>query len=83
MSYALLFLPSILISGYLFPFAGMPRAVQWAAELLPMTHFVRLIRGVMLRRASLFEMWPDVVALAVFALVMMTLAVKRFRKRLD
>jgi ABC-2 type transport system permease protein len=78
-----LFLPSILISGYLFPFAGMPRAVQWVAELLPMTHFVRLIRGVMLRQASLLELWPDVVALVVFVVAMMTLAVKRFRKRLD
>jgi ABC-2 type transport system permease protein len=76
-------LPSILISGYLFPFAGMPVLVQWVAELLPMTHFVRLIRGVMLRGASLFELWPDVLALATFAAAMMTLAIARFRKRLD
>jgi ABC-2 type transport system permease protein len=48
-----------------------------------MTHFVRLIRGVMLRQASLLEMWLDVVALVVFVVAMMTLAVKRFRKRLD
>ena len=46
------FLPSILLSGFMFPFAGMPRVIQWIAELLPLTHFLRLIRGVMLRGAS-------------------------------
>jgi ABC-2 type transport system permease protein len=77
------FLPSILLSGFMFPFAGMPRAVQWIAEVLPLTHFLRLIRGVMLRGAGLWEMWVDVLALAVFTLVMMALAILRFRKRLD
>jgi len=77
------FLPSILLSGFMFPFAGMPRPVQWLAELLPLTHFIRLIRGVMLRGASLLELWPDVLALLVFIAVMMTLAILRFRKRLD
>lgn len=77
------FLPSILISGYLFPFAGMPRPVQWVAELLPMTHFVRLIRGVMLRGATLGELWPDVLASALFIAVVMSLAVVTFQKRLD
>lgn len=78
-----IFLPSILLSGFMFPFAGMPRAAQWVAEVLPLTHFLRLIRGVMLRGAGLWEMWADVVALAAFALVMMALAIGRFRKRLD
>ncbi|NII11464.1 ABC transporter permease [Oleiagrimonas sp. C23AA] len=77
------FLPSILLSGFMFPFAGMPRAAQWLAEVLPLTHFLRLIRGVMLRGAGLWAMWPDVLALLAFALVMMTLAITRFRKRLD
>ncbi|MFC5577489.1 ABC transporter permease [Lysobacter niabensis] len=77
------FLPSILLSGFMFPFAGMPRIIQWVAEILPLTHFLRLIRGVMLRGASLFELWPDVLALAAFTTVMMTLAINRFRKRLD
>jgi ABC-2 type transport system permease protein len=77
------FLPSILLSGFMFPFAGMPKVVQWIAEVLPLTHFLRLIRGVMLRGAGLWEMWIDVLALAVFTLVMMTLAILRFRKRLD
>ncbi len=77
------FLPSILLSGFMFPFAGMPRIVQWIAELLPLTHFLRLIRGVMLRGAGLLELWIDVFALALFTVVMMAVAILRFRKRLD
>jgi len=78
-----LFLPSILLSGFMFPFDGMPKAAQWIAEALPMTHFVRLIRGVMLRGAGLLDLWPSVLALAVFTVAMMGLAMLRFRKRLD
>ena len=77
------FLPSILLSGFMFPFSGMPKAVQWLAEVLPLTHFLRLIRGVMLRGAALPDLWPEVLALLAFTAVMMTLAIARFRKRLD
>ncbi len=77
------FLPSILLSGFMFPFAGMPRPVQWLAELLPLTHFLRLIRGVMLRDAALLELWPEVLALVAFTVVMMAAAILRFRKQLD
>lgn len=77
------FLPSILLSGFMFPFAGMPRVVQWLAELLPLTHFLRLIRGIVLRGAELTELWRDVLAMLVFTAVMMTGAILRFRKRLD
>jgi ABC-2 type transport system permease protein len=77
------FLPSILLSGFMFPYDGLPEVVQWLAELLPMTHFLRLIRGVMLRGASVWELWPDALALAAFIVAMMTLAILRFRKRLD
>ncbi|MCW8807687.1 MAG: ABC transporter permease [Rhodanobacter sp.] len=77
------FLPSILLSGFMFPFAGMPKVAQWMAEVLPLTHFLRLIRGVMLRGAGLWELWGDVLALAAFIVVMMTAAILRFRKRLD
>ena len=76
-------LPSILLSGFMFPYAGMPKVAQWLAEVLPMTHFLRLIRGVMLRGASLWELWQDVLYLSVFIVVMMTAAVSRFSKRLD
>jgi ABC-2 type transport system permease protein len=77
------FLPSILLSGFMFPFAGMPKIIQWLAEVLPLTHFLRMVRGVMLRGASLVEMWPEVLALLAFMVVMMTAAILRFRKRLD
>ncbi|MFC6978261.1 ABC transporter permease [Microbulbifer taiwanensis] len=77
------FVPSILLSGFMFPFEGMPKPAQWIAEFLPLTHFLRLIRGVMLRGADLSELWPDWLALVVFIVLMMTLAIARFRKRLD
>ncbi len=77
------FLPQILMSGFMFPFAGMPVAAQWLAELFPLTHFVRLIRGIVLRAASLGDLWPEIAALIVFAAVMLTVATLRFRKRLD
>ena len=78
-----LFLPSILLSGFMFPFDGMPRPAQWIAEVLPLTHFMRLIRGIMLRGAGVGELWPDAAALLVFTLATMALATLRFRKRLD
>jgi len=77
------FLPSILLSGFMFPFDGMPRAAQYFAELLPLTHFVRLIRGIMLRGAELGMMAVELYALAAFLLVTMAIAVLRFSKRLD
>jgi ABC-2 type transport system permease protein len=67
----------------MFPFAGMPRPAQIIAEALPLTHFIRLIRGVMLRGASLQELSGELVVLAGFIVVLMTLAILRFSKRLD
>lgn len=77
------FLPQILLSGFMFPFAGMPRAAQWLAEVLPLTHFIRLIRGIMLRSAGIGELANEIYALIAFAAVAMALAVMRFRKSLD
>jgi len=76
-------LPSILLSGFMFPFEGMPRLVQWIAEVLPLTHFNVIIRGVMLRGAELPELWPQVAKLVLFIAVMLLIAVARFKKRLD
>ena len=76
-------LPSILLSGFMFPFAGMPRPAQWLAEILPMTHFLRLIRGVVLRGASLGDMGHELLILGVFIIAAMTVAIRRFTKRLD
>jgi ABC-2 type transport system permease protein len=78
-----MFLPQILLSGFMFPYEGMPKAAQWLAEIFPLTHFLRLIRGLMLREATLAEMWPSLVALGVFVVVVMGIAAMRFRKRLD
>ncbi len=76
-------LPSILLSGFIFPFSGMPKVAQWIAEILPLTHFVRLIRGIMLRGATLTELLPELLALVAFALIALVLAIKRFHKKLD
>jgi ABC-2 type transport system permease protein len=77
------FLPSILLSGFMFPFDGMPGWAQAFAEILPLTHFVRIVRGILLRGASLVEVTPDLWPLLVFTMVTLTLSVLRFRKRLD
>jgi ABC-2 type transport system permease protein len=76
-------LPSILLSGFMFPFEGMPKIVQWIAQVLPLTHFNVIIRGVMLRGAQLPELWPQIGKLVLFIVVMLLIAVSRFKKRLD
>src|SRR6187399_1772282 len=76
-------LPSILLSGFMFPFEGMPVAAQWIAQLLPLTHFNVIIRGIMLRGADLPEAWLQLLKLAAFLTFMMLVAVARFKKRLD
>jgi ABC-2 type transport system permease protein len=76
-------LPSILLSGFMFPFEGMPLVAQWLGEVLPNTHFIRLTRGIMLREAPIGELYRDVGYLLGFALVAMTGAALRFTKRLD
>ncbi len=76
-------LPSILLSGFMFPFEGMPRVAQWLGEVLPNTHFIRLTRGIMLREASIGELYGEVAYLVGFAMVAMAGAALRFTKRLD
>ena len=76
-------LPSILLSGFMFPFDGMPLFAQYLGELLPNTHFIRLTRGIMLREASLFELRREILILAAFAVVALAGAIKRFSRRLD
>ena len=77
------FLPSILLSGFMFPFDGMPPIAQYIAELLPLTHFNRLIRGIILRGADISSMWDELLALLAFMVITLTLAIARFSKRLD
>ena len=76
-------LPSILLSGFMFPFKGMPEVAQWLGEVLPNTHFIRLTRGIMLRDAALGELLGEMAYLVGFAAVAMTAAALRFTKRLD
>jgi ABC-2 type transport system permease protein len=77
------FLPNMLLSGFLFPFAGMPQWAQWVGEALPLTHFIRIVRAIMLKGASLPVLHFDIAALAVLMVVAMTIAVLRFRRTLD
>jgi ABC-2 type transport system permease protein len=77
------FLPSILLSGFMFPFRGMPAWAQVIGEVLPLTHYLRIVRGIMLKGAELSDLQTDVVALAAFTLAAMGLAVARFRQTLD
>ena len=77
------FLPNILLSGFMFPFAGMPVWAQWIGECLPLTHYIRIARGVMLKGADLADLQRDGVWLAGLMLIAMTIAVRRFRQTLD
>jgi len=77
------FLPQILLSGFMFPFDGMPRPAQLFAEIFPLTHFVRIIRGILLRGATLTDVFPQIWPLFAFFTASMALSVARFRKRLD
>jgi ABC-2 type transport system permease protein len=77
------FLPQILLSGFMFPYAGMPKVAQWIAEVMPLTHFIRLVRGILLRDAGLADLWQELAILGLFSVVALSIAVARFRKRLD
>jgi ABC-2 type transport system permease protein len=77
------FLPSILLSGFMFPFRGMPRWAQWIGEVLPLTHFLRIVRGILIKGNDFaqisHELWP----IGAFTLVAMTIGVMRYRQTLD
>jgi ABC-2 type transport system permease protein len=77
------FLPSILLSGFMFPFLGMPVWAQYVGEGLPLTHYLRIVRAIMLKGAALQNLEYDTVALALLMLLAMTIAVLRFRRTLD
>ena len=77
------FLPNMLLSGFLFPFAGMPKWAQYVGETLPLTHYMRIVRSIMLKGATLADLHVDALALVALMLVAMTVAVTRFRRTLD
>ena len=77
------FLPSMLLSGFMFPFRGMPWWAQWLGEALPLTHFLRIVRGILLKGNGVAEIFPSVWPIAVFLLVAGTIALTRYRETLD
>jgi ABC-2 type transport system permease protein len=77
------FLPSILLSGFMFPYRGMPGWAQAFGEILPLTHFLRITRAVMLKGADFAAIAGEVAALAIFVLVFAAVALIRFRRTLD
>ena len=77
------FLPSLLLSGYMFPFRGMPGWAQVLGECLPLTHFLRVVRGILLKGNGLAECGPDLWPIALFLAVMLAIGVKRYRQTLD
>ena len=78
-----IFLPSILMSGFMFPFKGMPQWAQVIGEILPLTHFLRIVRGVMLKGNGFAQAWPNLWPLVLFLLAVAALAVVRYRRTLD
>ncbi|WP_025600131.1 ABC transporter permease [Burkholderia sp. WSM2230] len=77
------FLPNILLSGFMFPFAGMPQWAQFIGNLLPLTYFNRLIRGIVLKGDGWADLWPSVWPLALFTAVVMAIALRFYRRTLD
>ncbi|NMK44865.1 ABC transporter permease [Achromobacter sp. Bel] len=77
------FLPNMLLSGFMFPFQGMPIWAQYLGNLLPLTHFNRLIRGILLKGNGWWDLWPSIWPLMLFTMVVMTAAVKFYRRTLD
>lgn len=77
------FLPSMLLSGFMFPFRGMPQWAQWLGEALPLTHFLRVVRGLLLKGNGVAEIYPHVWPIALFLLIAGAIALNRYRETLD
>ncbi|MFM0756878.1 ABC transporter permease [Paraburkholderia strydomiana] len=77
------FLPNILLSGFMFPFAGMPQWAQFIGNLLPLTYFNRLIRGILLKGVGWADLWPSVWPMALFTAIVMAIALRFYRRTLD
>jgi ABC-2 type transport system permease protein len=77
------FLPSILLSGFMFPFRGMPEWAQWLGEILPLTHFLRIVRGILLKGNEAAEILPEMWPIAAFLVAAAAIALARYRTTLD
>jgi ABC-2 type transport system permease protein len=76
------FLPSMLLSGFMFPFEAMPVPAQWIGEFLPLTHFLRVVRGILTKGAPIQALGSEVAAIVAFLVAALLLAIAGFRKRL-
>jgi ABC-2 type transport system permease protein len=77
------FLPSLLLSGFMFPFRGMPGWAQSLGEIFPLTHFLRIVRGVLLKGNGAADTWPHLWPIALFLVVVAVMALLRYRRTLD
>lgn len=77
------FLPSVLLSGFMFPFRGMPEWAQWVGSMLPLTHYLIIVRGILLKGNGFFEVWYQQIPILLFTLVVLFIGFKRYRQTLD
>ncbi len=77
------FLPSILLSGFMFPFKGMPNWAQILGETLPLTHFLRIVRGILLKGNGTIDIWPDIWPILIFTIVALTIGLRKYHSTLD
>jgi ABC-2 type transport system permease protein len=76
-------LPNILLSGFMFPRVAMPEPAQWLGALLPLTYYLEVLRGILLKGVGIEYLWKDALVLVLFAVVLVTLSVRRFSKTVD
>jgi ABC-2 type transport system permease protein len=76
-------MPNILISGFMFPRQAMPEAAQWIGAALPLTYFLTILRGVLLKGVGLAQLWPEGLILSLFAVALVAFSVNRFHKTID
>lgn len=76
-------LPSILLAGFMFPFRAMPEWAQWIGEVLPLTHFLRILQGILLKGSTAHEIAPNLWPIALFLFIVATIAMVRYRETLD
>jgi ABC-2 type transport system permease protein len=76
-------MPSMLLSGFIFPIASMPPALQWLSYLVPLTYFLTIVRGIIIKGVGVEYLWPQIALLTLLGLSVFTTAVLRFRKRID
>jgi ABC-2 type transport system permease protein len=79
----MILLPTLFLAGFFFPIEAMPKFLQWMSYLSPLRYYLVIIRSILLKGVGVEALWREIIALSIFATVMMTAAALRFRKRLD